>query len=411
MKIFTGLKQVIWVTMFLTLLSSSSVFASNLLITRSFSGVWDMPDHESQGIILQIGEQEDEFGDPKKVGIAYWFTYAFDLQPTWYLGVGEVNGNEINMTLYSASNVEFMAENIEGDLNVEVIGTLDLVFRNCNQGQAKYDTDPEVIGIGEFRIKRLTSIYNSRCSGGISDDTPSDAKPLKLEVRLMPARDDISGSGKAKFWERVDRSDFQVEAEDVPDGSYRLEVCTIDRGELIVAGGEGEMEFRTPANDSKPLLNFDPRNCLIELRDSKGVALTTGDAVLSEKEKGKKDDDDDDDNDKIIIKADLVSTNEIEGAEGELEFEIDGDEREFEVEIENVPAGMYSLVVAPAGQVGAPVGEIEVVEQDGKTKGKLKFTEPKKDETLLLDFDPRGGIIEVFIQDGALILDALFPEE
>jgi hypothetical protein len=407
MKIFPSLKQVIWVTLFLTLLSSSSVFASNLLITRSFSGVWNQPDQESQGVILQIGEQIDELGEPKKVGVAYWFTYGEDLQTTWFLGVGDVNGNEINMTLYTAFNIEFMAENIEGDANVEEVGTLDLVFRNCNQGDATFSTEPEVIGSGEFRIKRLTSIYNSRCSGGISDDTPSDAKPLKLEVLLQPARDDISGSGKAKFWERADRSDFHVEAEDVQDGTYKLEVCSKDRGELVVAGGEGEIEFRTPENDSKPLLNFDPRNCLIELLDGMGVALTTGDAVLSEKTKGNKDDDDEDgdESDTTSIKVDLVSSGEIEGAEGELEYEIDGDERKFEVEIENVPAGLYSLVVA-----GVPVHDIEVVEEDDKTKGNLKFTNPQKVETLLLDFDPRGEIVEVF-QDNALILDALFPDE
>ena len=102
MKIFTSLKQVIWMTMFLTLLFSSSLFASNLLITRSFSGVWDQPDHESQGIILQIGEQIDEFGEPKKVGIAYWFTFGIDLQSSWYLGVGDVNGNEINMRMITS---------------------------------------------------------------------------------------------------------------------------------------------------------------------------------------------------------------------------------------------------------------------------------------------------------------------
>jgi hypothetical protein len=411
MKIFPILKQVVWVTLFLTLLSSSSVFASNLLITRSFSGVWDMPDHESQGIILQIGEQLDESDEPEKVGIAYWFTYGEDLQTSWYLGVGDVNGNEINMTLYNASDVGFMAANVEGDANVEDVGTLRLVFRNCNQGQAYYDTGPEAIGSGEFRIKRLTSIYNSRCSGGISDDTPSDAKPLKLEVLLMPARDDISGSGKAKFWERTDRSDFQVEIEDVPDGTYKLEVCAEGRGNLVVLNGEGEIEFRTPGNDNKPLLNFDPRNCLIELRDIEGavegeIALTSGDAILSEKTNGKKDDDDDDDDgDKIVIKTDLVSSGEIEGAEGELEFEIDGDEREFEVEIESIPVGTYSLVVADTA-----VGDIEVVEEDGATRGKLKFSNPQTADTLLLEFNPRGKVVEVF-QGSALILDALFPDE
>lgn len=279
MKTFPGLKKASWLFLIYLLFASSSAFSSNLMITRYFSGIWDMPDHESQGLILQIGEQE---GD-EKVGVAYWFTYGEDLQTTWYLGVGPVNGNEINMTLYTAFNVEFMEDNVEGDGNVEEVGTLDLVFHNCNQGKAMFDTPEEVTGSGEFRIKRINSIYHSRCSGGLSDDTPSDAKPTKLEVWLLPAREDITSKAKAKFWERVDRSDFQIEVDDLPDGTYTLEVCEVPQGEMLVTGGEGEIEFRSPESDGKPLLTFDPRDCLIELLDGSGAALTSGDAVLSGK--------------------------------------------------------------------------------------------------------------------------------
>jgi hypothetical protein len=51
-----------------------------------------------------------------------------------------------------------------------------------------------------------------------------------------------------------------------------------------------------------------------------------------------------------------------------------------------------------------------VVEDDGKTKGKLKFTDPVKAGTLELDFDPRDKVIEV-LQGGTVILDTLFPNE
>jgi len=283
MDFLPRLKRVSWLALFVMLLFSSSVFSSNLMITRSFSGIWDQPDQESQGFILQIGEQADDV----KVGIAYWFTYGEDLQTTWFLGVGPVNGNEINMKLYTAFNIEFMADNLEGDANVEEVGTLDLVFRNCNQGTAIFDTPEEVIGSGEFRIKRINSIYHDRCSGGVSDDTPSDAKPSKYEVWLHSARDGFNGKGKAKFWERVDRSDFEVEAEEVPDGTYTLKVCDVVQGEMVVEGGEGEgeveFEFRSPQDDDKSLLTFDPRVCPIELWDAEGVFLTTGEDRLSEK--------------------------------------------------------------------------------------------------------------------------------
>jgi len=284
MDVLPRLKRVSWLALFVMLLFSSSVFSSNLMITRSFSGIWDQPDQESQGFILQIGEQAGDV----KVGVAYWFTYGEDLQTTWFLGVGPVNGNEITMRLYTAYNIEFMADDLEGDENVEHVGTLNLVFQNCNQGTATFDTLDEVIGSGEFRIRRINSIYHDRCSGGISDDTKPDAKPSKYEVWLHSARDGYNGKGKAKFWERVDRSDFEVEAE-VPDGTYTLKVCGEVLGEMVVEDGEGEgevefkFEFSSPLIDDKPLLIIDPRDCEIELWDADGVFLTTGEDRLSEK--------------------------------------------------------------------------------------------------------------------------------
>ena len=377
---------------------NASVFSGDLLITRHFSGVWDQPEQESQGIILQIGEQD---GD-QKVGIAYWFTYGVDLQTTWYLGVGPVNGNEIDMKLYTAFNIEFMADNVEGNANVEEVGTLDLVFRNCNHGRAAFETPEDVIGSGEFPIKRINSIYRTRCSGGISDDTPSDRKPEQLEVRLHPVAEGGAGKGKAKFWERSDRSDFKVEGEGIPDKTYSLMVCAENRGDLVVVAGEGELAFRSPANDEKLELTFNPRDCRIDLLDGDSVVLTSGDAVLHEKEKGPKDKED---KEGTEIEIDLESTGVIERAKGEAEYDIYADESEFSIKIKQVPAGSYSVKVD-----GTQVGVIDVVEDDGDFEGKIKFTYPEKAKTLPLDFDPSGKRIEVLNTDDAVILNALFPE-
>ena len=391
-------KRILGLFLICSLFFSVSALAANPLITRHFSGIWDQPEQESQGIILQIGEQD---GD-KKVGVAYWFTYGEDLQTTWFLAVGPVSGNEINMQLYTAFNIAFMEDDVEGDANVELVGTLDLVFRNCNHGIATYDTSEDVIGSGEFPIKRINSIYRTRCSGGISDDTPSDRKPEQLEVRLHPAAEDGAGEGKAKFWERSDRSDFKVEAEGIPDGTYALMVCEEMRGDLTVTAGEGELAFRSPAHDEILELSFDPRDCKIELLDGEDVVLTSGDAVLSEKEKGKKDKQD---KDGIELEVDLDNTGILDGAKGEAEFEIYADESEFSVKIKQVPVGSYTVKVD-----GSDVGIIEVVEDDGDFEGKIKFTDPQRADTLLLDFDPRGKFIEILNTDGAVILNAPFPE-
>ena len=388
--------------LFLTFLLfiSTSAIAGDPLITGSFSGVWDQPEQESQGFVIQIGEQE---GD-KKVGVAYWFTYGSDLQSAWYIGIGSVAGNEIHMDLYMASDIGFMADNMEDNGDAERVGTLSFVFQNCNKGVATYAFN-EVEGVsesGEFPIKRFLSIYRQRCSGGISDDTPAGGKPLQLEVRLNPAVEGESGYGKAKFWERTDRSDFKVEVEDIADGTYLLKICgdhedplvEVKTFDLLVAGGEGELGFRSPEIDDKLNLNFDPRGCKIEVLAGADVVLTSGDAVLSEKVKGPKDKED---KDGTKIEADLTNTGVVDGAKGEAELEIWAGETEFSVKIKSVPVGIYTVWVA-----GENVGEIEV-EDNAKHDGKLKLIDPS--------FDPRGKNILVKQADDQVILKVLFPEE
>lgn len=381
---------------------SSSALASNVMITKAFSGIWDQPDQESQGLVVQVSEQADD----KKVAVVYWFTYGDDLQSTWYLASGPINGNEMNMKLFSAFDVEFMEDGVVGDANVQEVGTLDLVFKNCNHGTAFFNTPDDVIGSGEFRIKRLLGVYRTRCSGGISDDTPPNAKPIKLDVALEPVSDDFPGEGSGTFWERTDRSDFQVHIKKMPEGSgpYTLQVCSVPQAEIEVVDGAGKVDFRSPESDSHALLSFDPRDCLIEILDAEGVVLSSGDAVLAEKQKGSNSGGNNG-NPNVKIDADLDNTGAIEDAEGLAKFAIHGGNPVFEVQVEGVPEGSYSLVVD-----GAAVGDIEVIAEDEKAKGKLKFSDPEKDDTLLLDFDPRGTVVEV-LQGTTVILDVLFPEE
>ena len=416
MKLTSPLNWVLRSILIFSVFISASAVAGDPLITASFSGIWDQPEQESQGIILQIGEQ----GEDEKVGIAYWFTYGPDLKSAWYLGVGPVTGNQIDMVLYTASDIGFMAENLEGDLGVVPVGSLNLVFRNCNKGTANYvfnTVEGDLVietESGEFPIKRISSIYRQRCSGGISDDTPKGGKPLRMDVRLFPVAEDGVGEGKAMFWQRTDRSDFKVEVEGVPaSDDYRVRICAdnanlevpVMQFDMVVTDGEGELEFRSPGIADEPNLIFDPRGCKIELLDDGDVVLTTGEEVLSEKMPGKPNGG----NEGLNLEADMTNTGVIEGATGEAEYKAKPNELEFSVKIKRVPVGIYAIDVGSLTE-----GEIEIVEVDGEFYGKVKFTDPQKEDTLELDFNPLGQVIEVRqigVENPQVILDVLFPYE
>jgi len=383
---------------------SLPVLAADLVVTRYFSGLWDQPKQESQGIMLQIIDQEE---DGKKKAVAYWFTYGDDLKSAWLVALGHVEGDQVIMQLYAVEGVGFMEDNMAGNDGAQSVGSLLLSFHNCNKGMAHYDTETDM-GSGEFEIKKLASLYNSRCSGGISDDTPNNAKPIFLDLDLEPAREGITGKGKAMFWERVDRSDFHVSAEGIPDGEYTLYVCTDPVGSLTVTGGEGSVQFRSPESEGKENLYFDPRNCLIELHDAIGAALTSGDDVLAAKNNGNSGGGNGNNgNGKKEIEVELDKLSDYPGAEGEASYIEKNNSVEFEVEIKGVPAGSYPLRVEDIlrGEIVVAVDD----DDDDTLKGKLRFSDPQKDERLLLDFDPRGKWVEVY-EDSIRIFDILFPE-
>jgi hypothetical protein len=372
---------------------SAPLLASDLIVTRYFSGLWDQPKQENQGIVLQIVDTDPE----RKNAVAYWFTYGDDLESAWFIGIGEVVGSEVILDMYTVSGIGFMQDDMPDIDQVASVGSMVLSFRNCNHGTAQYDIGNGAQGSGEFEIRKLAGLYNSRCSGGISDDTPSHAKPVKLEVELMPARDGISGKGKAKFWERVDRSDFHVSAEDIADGDYDILVCGAVVGTLPVTAGYGKVEYRSPDAEGKTLLTFKPRGCPIALHDAEGAVLSSGDEVLAPKTPPGQDGD----RGMSDTTVSLESTGVIPGAEGEVTLQVKMNSTEFEVEIDNVPAGDYPVDVG-----GMEQGQIGV---NPSGKGRLRFSDPQKEDRLPLGFDPRGEWIEVRSGDD-VILEAAFPE-
>jgi len=400
-------------------------FAQDVMVTRSFTGLWDQIEHESQGINLQVINQDSG----EKVGVAYWFTYGDDSESAWFFGVGTVSGNRIEMILYEGSGVGFLEDDSPGNDQVLEVGTMEIEFSSCTEGVVTFMTDIEVVGSGVFPIEKFTDVFNTQCSGGISDDTPSDALFTEQRISLVPARENITGSGHADFKERPDRTEFSVEVEDLADGSYRIFVAGVDRGELAVAMGIGETEFRSPAEAGKILLTFDPRGEQIEVRDGQvAVLLTSGDSVFDGGDDNGGDDNGGDDNGgddnggddnggvdidygTVDIEVELTNTGVFPAASGDAKLEPRADRTDFSVEIEDVPVGSYDLMIGFEN-----VGTIEVREvrtlPDGsvEVEGELEFRNPQEPGKLPLNFDPRGKQIDVLDVDGStVILETLFP--
>jgi len=382
----------------ITLVMPLMAIAQEVVVTRNFTSEWNQTNHESQGISLQVIDQSS--GD--KVAVAYWFTYGDDKKSAWFLGVGTAMGNRIEMILYEASGVGFLEDNKPGDDNVVEVGLMEIEFSGCDDGVVTFATDITGVGSGAFPISRLSDLFNTDCSGGVSDDTPSDVLASEQRINLVAAREGSLASGHADFEERADRTSFSVEVEDVVGGSYRIVVGGVDRGELVVNVGIGETEYRSPVEAGKVLLTFDPRNELIEIHDAQGVVLTSGDVVI--------DPGDDDDNGEPIdfgmveIEVDLTNTGVYPLASGDARLRPEVDRTDFKVEIEDVPVGSYTLRIAD--QV---VGTINAVMlEDGTVEGELEFRNPVEPGKILLDFDPRGQQIDV-LDGSTVILETLFP--
>jgi hypothetical protein len=379
-------------------------WAQDVIVTRSFTGLWDQIEQESQGINLQIIDQFDG----SKVGVAYWFTYSSDLESAWFMGVGPVSGNRIEMVLYEGSGIDFLEDNAPGNDRVLEVGSLEMEFSSCTEGMATFTTTLDGVGSGSFPVQRFTDLFNTSCSGGVSDDTPPAVTITEERIGLVAARSGISGSGHADFEERPDRTEFSVEAEDIADGSYRILVGGVDRGELVVSLGMGETEFRSPVEAGKILLTFDPRDQLVEVHDSQGAVLTSGDGVI-----GGGDGDGGNgggsgteiDWGTTLIEVELSNTGVYAEASGDAKLEPRDDRTEFSVEIEDVPVGTYGLRVG-----GVDVGSIDVVQlQDGSIEGEIEFRNPVEPGKVLLDFDPRGQQIDV-LDGNSVILETPFPE-
>jgi hypothetical protein len=100
----------------------------------------------------------------------------------------------------------------------------------------------------------------------------------------------------------------------------------------------------------------------------------------------------------------LNSTGLAAGASGKAKYRQRSDRIDFSVEAEDVPVGTYDLLIG-----GDNKGSINVVDNAGIIQGEIEFRDPVEPGKILLDFDPRGQLIEV-AQGGQVFLTSTLPD-
>lgn len=139
-------------------------FAAPLPFSGRHSGLWVIEGASDQGFQLSISEQVGKRTDfapgvPELPLVIFFSQYTFDSEarPMWLVGNVEFEpGNsEITIPIIRVSNGEFRGSQIA---DREIIGSVTLRSRSCNDLTFDYDYNAIGLGSGTARMQRLFSL-------------------------------------------------------------------------------------------------------------------------------------------------------------------------------------------------------------------------------------------------------------
>lgn len=286
---------------------------------------------------------------------------------------------------------------VRGTISV-VAGKGEIEFASNSDDPSKVllDFDPfgKLIQVAQGSTIVLTGTLLASAPG-VNVCTPSETTTVLANVGPDP---DASGDARLRIRDDC-RHDFRVEVEDLPVGAYDLVVGGTVRGTISVtnqpdASIKGEIEFSSNSDDELPL-NFDPAGQTIEVKQGATVFLS---AAAGTNTVGSCD--------VVNVEPDLVSSGADADAKGKARFRQETNcDRDFRVEVEDLPLGNYDLLVG-----GVVRGTITVQLVSAEAVGEIEFdNEPDQPGELLLNFDPRGQLVEVS-QGATLFLSVTMPE-
>ncbi len=115
----------------------------------------------------------------------------------------------------------------------------------------------------------------------------------------------------------------------------------------------------------------------------------------------------------LTLVRQLVPSADYPTAQGLVKFFLRPARSSLDIDLRKLPVGDYDIRVA-----GIVEGSVEVAlvgggpdGQGGMTMGEIHFASPAGEDAALLDFDPRGQLIEIVDSDGAVALSVTLPDQ
>ncbi len=270
---------------------------------------------------------------------------------------------------------------IEGAFLTNSNGAGTVKFKAPNPGSGRaLDFDPR------GKVLRVLASSQSVLQATISAaGEPAGSLVVERANLRLVAATGATGKAVAEYQAAKDgRRVFKVELERAGAGPFALFVGGVKRGDFTSVGVLSKIKFTIGSDDAGTLpLDFDPRGQMIEvvragqvIFSSELAARALGVNVASPRSSS----------------VAIPSTGADPDGHASANLRIDERARKhFSVEIEDVPAGTYTLLVD-----GANAGSIVVTATANGTKGEIEFTNSDDDSTELpLTFDPTNRTLTV----------------
>jgi len=120
------------------------------------SGAWFNPARDGEGFIIERIDQTRVLG--------YWFTYDTDGHQMWMLGIGELDGDglQVHIPMERASGGRFGDAFDPEKVTLENWGDLSFLFGACDEASYSWEAPPP-FGSGGDQLTRLTELKSLSC--------------------------------------------------------------------------------------------------------------------------------------------------------------------------------------------------------------------------------------------------------